>query len=146
MRQKDEQRIREIIREELRGVVQEELNAALTRTITVKKAPPDSEPYNTDEQWNVLDWIVGYIPYLEGALRGCQADVDKAKNETAENTAKLQALGQTLAGMEQAAISLVELRDSVQRITENPGLVVREALLQEGENRVTEALSAGHTA
>jgi hypothetical protein len=71
MKQKDEQRIREIIREELRGVVQEELSAALTRTITIKKAPPDSEPYNTDEEWNVLDWIVGYIPYLEGALGGC---------------------------------------------------------------------------
>ena len=144
MRKKDEQRIREIIREELRGVIQEELNAALTRDITIRKAPPDSEPYNETERWNVLDFMAGYLPHIQGALLGMQEATNKANNKADNNAAKLQALGQTLAGMEQAAISLVELRDSVQRITENPGLIVREALLQEGENRVTEALSAGH--
>jgi hypothetical protein len=144
MRRKDEQRIREIFREELRGVVQEELNAALTRTIKVEKSPPDGESYRTTEEWNVLDWLVHYIPYLEGALRGCQADVDKAKNQTAENATRIQALGQTVVGMEEAARSLVELRDSVRRITESPGLVVREALLQQGERELAERLGAPH--
>jgi hypothetical protein len=70
--------------------------------------------------------------------------VDKAKNEAAENTAKLKALGQTLAGMEQAAISLVELRDSVRQITENPGTVIRQAIATEGEKKVREAINASH--
>lgn len=123
-------------------MIQEELNATLTRTITVKKAPPDSEPYNTDEEWNVLDWIVGYIPYIEGAIRGVQQDTDKAKNEATANTAKLQVLGQTLAGMEQAALSLVQLRDEVKQITENPGMVIRQAIATEGEKKVREAIDA----
>ena len=144
MRQGEKDEIRQIIREEVRGVVQEELNAALTRTITIERTTADREAYRTDETWNVLDFLAGYIPYLQGAVRGCQEDVDKAKNEATENTAKLQAIGQTLVDMEESARSLIELRDSVQRITENPGLVVREALMQEGESRVKEALSAGH--
>lgn len=142
MRQKDEQRIREIIREELRGVIQEELNAALTRDITIRKAPPDSEPYNETERWNVLDFMAGYLPHIQGALLGMQEDTNKANNKADNNAAKLQALGQTLAGMEQAAMSLVELRDSVRQITENPGMVIRQAIATEGEKKVREAIDA----
>lgn len=142
MRQKDEQKIREIIREELRNVVQEELNMALTRDITVRKAPPDSEPYNETERWNVLDFMAGYLPHIQGALLGMQEDVNKTNNKADNNAAKLQALGQTLAGMEQTAMSLVQLRDEVKQITENPGLVVRQAIQSEGEQKVQEAIDA----
>ena len=142
MRQKDEQRIREIIREELRGVVQEELNIALTRNITVRKAPPDSEPYNETERWNVMDFMAGYLPHIQGALLGMQEDVNKTSNKADNNAAKLQALGQTLAGMEQAAMSLVQLRDEVKQITENPDLIIRQAIQSEGEQKVREAIDA----
>lgn len=142
MKQKDEQRIREIIREELWEVVQKELSVALTRDITVHKAPPNSEPYNETERWNVLDFMAGYLPHIQGALLGVQEDVNKANNKTDENATKLQALSQTLIGMEQAAMSLIQLRDEVKQITENPGIMIRQAIQTEGEKKVREAIDA----
>lgn len=36
------------------------------------------------EEWNILDWIAKYFPYMEGALRGVQSDAAQARNRSVE--------------------------------------------------------------
>lgn len=36
------------------------------------------------ETWDILDWLVRYFPYMEGALRGVQSDADQARNRASE--------------------------------------------------------------
>ena len=57
-------------RKAIRAIVQEELRAALVRTVTVERGPRaqgDPEKVVREEQWNVLDFMAAYAPRIEGA-------------------------------------------------------------------------------
>jgi len=115
---KDEARLREMI--------QEELKAALYRTITIERGPRkqgDPEKVIKDEEWNVLDFFVVYLPKIEAALRGMQEDLDHTKNNLAANNEALKVVGDTLMAMEASAKKLAELSDMVELETRNPKLV-----------------------
>jgi len=106
-------------KEEIKVLFAEEFNKAMTRIITVERGPRkqgDPEKVVKEEEWNILDWIAGYIPYLEGALRGMQEDIDHTKNELSHNSEKLQAIGQTLIDMEQAALSLADFSTKLKEL------------------------------
>jgi hypothetical protein len=142
MKQRDKDEIREIVRE----VVREELRAALHREIDVVKAgrqQGEPESVTVRESWNVLDFLAYYLPHLEGALRGVQEDVDRAKNDVAGNTAKLQAVGDTLVSLHGSARQIVALSESMRTMLDNPGRIVREALIQSGERELREAIADG---
>jgi hypothetical protein len=132
MRDKDKAEIRQIVSEELvartselvRGVIREELKAALFRTITIERGPRqqgDPEKVVKEEQWNVLDFLAAYLPKLEGALRGLQEDTDKTKNRVSESVARLEAIGGILLGMESAAKTLAALSDRIKQGQIGPG-------------------------
>jgi len=36
------------------------------------------------ESWNMVDWLIKYLPHIEAAIRGCQADSSQARNRSAE--------------------------------------------------------------
>ena len=36
------------------------------------------------EKVNVLDWLMKYLPHVEGAIRGCQSDSAQARNRANE--------------------------------------------------------------
>jgi len=108
MKEKDELRLREMI--------QQELKAALYRTITIEKGPEkqgDPERVIKEEEWNVLDFFCVYLPKIEAALRGMQEDIDHTKNNLAANNEALKMVGETLIAMEQSAKKLAQFSDMI---------------------------------
>jgi len=79
---------------------------------------------------NVLDQIVKYLPYIEGAIRGIQEDVDKMKNNVAGNNEKLRVVGETLIRMEQGARNISLFADKLKQIdikNNGSGLLIHES-------------------
>jgi len=64
------------------NIILKAMNQVLTRDIKIEsgKDNPGGPPVIKTETWNVLDFLVKMIPYQEGALRGAQADSNKARN------------------------------------------------------------------
>lgn len=101
-------------REEIRQLIREELKEALVRTVTVEYGPRkqgDPEKVIKEETWNVLDWFVTYLPRIEAALRGMQADIDKTKNRVLEQQEMIKVVGNTLLAMESSAKKIAMLSD-----------------------------------
>jgi len=118
MKEKDETRLREMI--------QEELKAALYRTITIEKGPEkqgDPEKVIKDEEWNVLDFFVVYLPKIEAALRGMQEDIDHTKNNLAANNGAMKVIGEILIAMEKSAKKLAQLSDAAAEWSQSIGRI-----------------------
>lgn len=99
-------------KEEIRKIIQEELKAALVRTVMVERGARkqgDPEKVVKEEEWNVLEWFVVYAPLIEGALRGMQGDVSKVANKVDIQGVQIEALGNILIGMEDAAKKIAKL-------------------------------------
>jgi len=103
-------------KEAIREIVRGELKEALCRMITIERGPRqqgDAEKVVREEQWNVLDFMAAYAPRIEAALRGMQEDVDRTKNNVAGVVDRINAIGSTLLGMEQAACRLADASGKV---------------------------------
>ena len=97
----DKEFIKQTIREEL----EEALTAFLVREITVEKGPRkngDPEKRIEKEKVNMLEFQCGYLPQIEGALRGAQADMNKVTNKTGEMQDGLAAIAGILIESEKA--------------------------------------------
>jgi len=109
-------------KQEIRQLFAEEFAKALTRTILMERGPrkqgdPEGKR-SVEERWNLIDFIAGYIPYLESALRGMQEDVDHAKNDVTLNTGHIDAIGKILIDLESPILSLADLGDRIKQIQE----------------------------
>jgi len=82
--------------EELRGIIRSELRDLVMHEIEVEKGPrKQGDPEGkrvVKENWNVLAYMAGYIPYLEGALRGMQEDVDSSRNNSVKALEAVKAM------------------------------------------------------
>lgn len=127
---KDEQKIKNIIREELKE--------ALFRKITIERGPDkqgDPEKRVAEEEWNVLDFLAVYLPKVEGALRGAQADVDRTKNQVLKQNKQIEAVGNTLLSMEGSAMELAKLSDVIKKLKlPSPVSVSTEFIENESDN------------
>ena len=97
-------------KEDIKFFFTEEFNKAMTRKITVERGPRkqgDLENKTVEEEWNILDWLVGYLPYVEGSLRGVQSDVDKSKNQTITMLQAIEAISNILLSQEEGIKKLV---------------------------------------
>jgi hypothetical protein len=107
LNKKDKEQIREIFREEFAR--------ALTRTLELERGPrkqgDPQEKRIVEEPWNLIDFMAGYLPYLEGAIRGTQETTDTLKNNVAQNTERLEAIGQVLIDMERSVEAIATLSD-----------------------------------
>jgi hypothetical protein len=116
LNKKDKEQIREIFREEFAR--------ALTRTLELERGPrkqgDPEEKRVVEERWNLIDFIAGYVPYLEGAIRGMQETTDLLKNNVDSNNKALEAVGNTLLGMEDSAKHIARLSDLLKAL-EHPG-------------------------
>ena len=58
------------------------MSQAMTRTIKMESGRdnPGGPPVVKEETWNMVDWLIKYMPHTEGALRGIQSDANKAAN------------------------------------------------------------------
>lgn len=68
----------------IKEAIREEFKEALLCEITVEKGPrkpEDLEKHYETEKANVLHFLAKYLPYLEGAARGLQEDVNKTNNK-----------------------------------------------------------------
>jgi hypothetical protein len=69
----------------LGSIVIKAVNQALTREIRFEDSKENrGRVVEKTETWNILDWLVKYFPYMEGALRGCQSDAAQARNRASE--------------------------------------------------------------
>ena len=66
----------------LGNIMMRAIQLSLLREIEIEsgKDNPGGPPIIKTERWNVLDFIVKYIPFLEGGMRGAQADSNQARN------------------------------------------------------------------
>lgn len=104
-------------KEEIRKLFAEEFNKAMTRKILVERGARkqgDPEKKTVEEEWNVLDWLVGYLPYVEGAIRGVQKDVDSTKNKSVNMLKGIEVVSHILLGQEKGIKKLVEFSNWVE--------------------------------
>ena len=89
-------------------IVIKAVNQALQREIRFEdgKSEPGKVVEKT-ELWNILDWLVKYLPHVEAAVRGCQADSATARNRAIE-------VQQVLSAVLQQQVD----RDPIRKITE----------------------------
>ena len=96
----------------IRAIIQEELQTALVRKVTVERGPDkqgDPEKVIKEEEWNVLDFMAAYLPKVEGAIRGVQADVDTAKNQVHHMTGIMIGQESSIMALGQAAQLAIEI-------------------------------------
>lgn len=95
---------------------QEGLKQALFRKITIEKGhrkQGDPEIVTQEIDVNVLDFLVKYLPDIEGRLLGMQEDVDKTKNKTIECLDKMNLIGNALIDIESSAKTIALLADII---------------------------------
>jgi len=69
------------------------VNQALKREIKFEDGRSDpGRVVEKSEVWNILDWIVKYLPRVESAVRGCQSDSAQARNRSNEVKSVLGAI------------------------------------------------------
>jgi hypothetical protein len=108
----EEKELKKIIRQELRKVLREELRDLVMRKIMVERGPRkqgEPEKVVVEEEWNVIDYMAGYIPYLEGALRGVQGDVDVIREG-------LMAISGILVGLEDSVMAMAQLANRARQL------------------------------
>ena len=92
----------------IRRMIRYEFKQALVRTITIEKGvkpgtdnkrpgEKSSTPPNPNvkeevvlDKVNILDWMVYYFPWVEGAHRGLQEDTNKTNNKTTKHIENMQ--------------------------------------------------------
>jgi len=108
--------LQELVKEAVRDVVREEVQAALNRTITVQKGPDkngDPEAKVETQELNILDFLATYLPDIEGRLLGMQEDVESARNRVNEQTEKIDAVGNTLLALHDSSRKIAALAEAV---------------------------------
>ena len=66
-------------------IVIKAVNQALKREILFEDGKSDpGRVVEKTEVWNILDWLVKYLPHVEAAVRGCQSDSASARNRADE--------------------------------------------------------------
>jgi hypothetical protein len=81
----------------LGNIVMKAMNQALEREIEFEDG--STEPGRIvvkKETWNVLDFLVKYIPRIEGSIRGCQSDAGQARNRSSESLEILTSIGRMM--------------------------------------------------
>jgi hypothetical protein len=112
--------------EKIRQIIQEELSNFLVRTIEVEKADrpevgktPKEGKIFEKVRVNVLEWFCSYLPYIEGALRGMQQDIEKTNNKiTRQIIPVLETLDSKLIGHEDNLKQIAELAEKLKPILE----------------------------
>ena len=67
------------------NIVIKAVNQALKREILFEDGKSDpGRVVEKTEVWNILDWLVKYLPHVEAAVRGCQSDSASALNRADE--------------------------------------------------------------
>ena len=70
------------VEEALGKIMMKAINQALTRNIRMESGRdnPGGPSVIKEETWGLVDFLMKYFPYLEGAIRGAQADSAQSKN------------------------------------------------------------------
>jgi hypothetical protein len=90
------------------NMIVQAVNVAMRRDIRFEdgKSEPGRVVEKT-ETWNLLDWLVKYLPMIEAAIRGCQADSAGARNRATETRDSMQ----DMAGRMQQLLSGLAVND-----------------------------------
>jgi len=81
-------------------IVLHAINISMTRDIVLEDGK--SEPGRKIEKEvtvNMVDWLIKYMPHVEGAIRGVQEDANKATNNSAKVLMQMRVLGEALVHM-----------------------------------------------
>ena len=121
-------------KENIRALFAEEFNKAMTVKIKYEKGPRkqgDPEKLVVEEEWNILAWLATYFPYIEGALRGMQADTNKVTNKSVKMLEGISAMSQILIEAEKGFKALGEFNNAMALLGPTPRRI--ETLEVEGE-------------
>jgi len=82
------------------------VNQALQREIRFEDGKTDpGRVVEKTEVWNILDWLVKYLPHVEAAVRGCQSDSAQARNRATEVKTVLAAIIQQSGYLDQLPVA-----------------------------------------
>lgn len=105
--------------DQIRNIVQEELTNYLIRTVEVEKGPRkqgDPEKSVEIQTINALDWIIHYMPLIEGALRGVQEDTNRANSKMINTSETVEALSAIMLQTEQSLKTISFISDGMKQI------------------------------
>jgi hypothetical protein len=90
------------------NIVLKAVNQALTLDVQYEDGKSDpGRVVEKTETWHMRDWLYKYMPHIEGALRGVQADAATARNRAVQTrdmvTGIIDTLGLVAHGAEAAA-------------------------------------------
>ena len=74
-------------KEFIRTIFREEMSLVFKRILRIEispRKPGDPPKHEKEMEVNILDELVKYLPYVEGAIRGCQEDSNKALGKSEE--------------------------------------------------------------
>lgn len=134
----------------LKEIVAKELRTALTIRVRWEKrrdektGQPLATPEIVEKEEYLPAFIVTYLPYVEGALRGMQETTDRVKNGMGEDRAVLANVASVMLQVEDALRVLVGSASTVQRralraVADNSALSVKPATRLAVEGASTEA-------
>lgn len=110
-------------REDIRALFAEEFNKAMTWKFKYEKGPRkqgDPEKLEVEEEWNIFAWLAQYIPYLEGAMRGMQADTNKMTNAATKALEGIKAMSELFTENEKGFKALGEFNNVLLKLSKSP--------------------------
>jgi len=90
-------------------IMMKAFNQAMERDIKVEVGQPGGPPVIEEKRWHILDFIAHYLPQVEGAIRGAQADSAKAHNATARVAMAITEHMKTLSPVSQMAVVAMQM-------------------------------------
>ena len=103
--------------DQIRTIIQEELKAALTIEVQYEKFDKDKGVKELKTEKHFLPaWLVDLQPYLIGALRGMQEDVNKCNNKSIGIIDNVKVLSQIMIDNENALKCISAMSDKIKEV------------------------------
>jgi len=106
------------VEEALGNIMLKAINQAFTRHIKIESGRdnPGGPVIIKEETWGLVDFLMKYFPYVEGAIRGAQADSAKSMNASLRVVNALKTHFEIMRPLYEAlgqkeAITIAETRD-----------------------------------
>jgi len=114
--------------DQIRTIIQEELKDALT--IEIKYEKFDKEKGMKElitKKFHLPVWLADQFPHLTGALRGMQADTNKANNRMIDTAVNVQMFNQIMLDNENALKCIASISDKVKQIPQEELLQIESS-------------------
>ncbi len=103
--------------DQIRTIIQEELKSALTIEIQYEKFNKDKGMNELiKKEFHLSVWLADQFPYLVGALRGMQEDVNKSNNRMCDTAGAVKLLTDIMIQTESSLKCISALSDKIKEV------------------------------